>query len=524
MTLVTAERGQALQVGAVLLFGILIILFTVWQAFVIPDQNERVELSHNQELQSEMVELRGDIVSTADATTPASGSVKLGAQFPTRLLFVNPTPAAGRLQTVSTGEEEFLVENVTAAVAGSGEGKYWNGTNRTYQTTSLEYSPDYRVFQGAPVTLYDNTVTYNQFLGSDEGSSALSDQTVVDGDTITLISLVGDYSESGIRSVTPDIQPVSTRAQSVPIENTSGGNITLRLPTRLNASQWERLLEEEDSVQSVSNVDEETVKIKLEPGQYELRMAQVGVGEGLAETRPAYIEEIEGGGEEISATENHSITVEVRDRFNVPQTNINITGNVSTSDGEIRPVSQTTNVNGRATFEFDPDAGNLSSGENVSITFEGTIPGTFVNGNGDNLTVNVTVAGSSAGEAIDLRWTDAPNPCIPDNGPGEDEYYTQCDYQNANQLEGTYTINATEGNATGIEVQLMHTNNTLAELVDSGGDPKPRAEFTEDSNGYYTVDIELELKDSPGGSEQVETTLVAIIEGETETLFLGANQ
>jgi hypothetical protein len=518
MTLLTAERGQALQVGAVLLFGILIILFTVWQAFVIPDQNERVEFSHSQEVQSEMVELRGDIVSTADATTPASGSVKLGTQFPTRLLFVNPSPAAGTLQTTSVGADEFLLENVNAT-GGPGEAEFWNGDNRTYETTSLEYSPDYRVFQGAPITLYDNTVTYNVF---DRGrnSSSLSDQAVIDGDTITLVSLVGDYSESGIGSVTPDIQPVSTRAESVPIENSSGGNITLRLPTRLNQSQWSQLLVGQSNVQNVSDAGPETVEITLAPGQYELRMAKVGIGEGLAETRPAYIEPVEGADEEIATTRNHTITVEVRDRFNVPQNNVNITGNVSDSDGTIRPLSQTTNVDGRATFEFDPDASNLSAGENVSITFEETVGGTFGNEQGDNVTVNVTTEASSPGEVIDLRWTEVPtsSQCSSDGTTGGTTYYTECNYNNANQMEGTYTINATVGNATGVQVQFMHTNETLADIT------KTREEFTKDADGHFTADVDLNLKDSPQGSEEVETTLVAIIEGETETLFLGANQ
>jgi hypothetical protein len=530
MTLLTADRGQALQVGAVLLFGILVILFTVWQAFVIPDQNERVEFSHSQEVQSEMVELRGDVVSTADATTPTSGSVKLGAQFPTRLLFVNPTPAAGVLRTESLGDEEFIVENANATAQKSGEALYWNGTNRTYETTSLEYSPDYRVFQGAPETLYDNTVTYN-FFERDQNTSALSEQTVIDGDTITLISLVGDYSESGIGSVTPDITPVSTRAQSVSIENDtsgSGGNITLHLPTRLNASQWEQLLDGEDNVLNVSSPDSEMVQIELEPGQYELRMAKIGVGEGLAETRPAYIEPIEGAGEKISRTQNHTITVEVRDRFNVPQNSVNITASVNESKGEIRPATKQTNVDGQATFSYNPDASNLSANETVSLNFEETFDGTFVDDQLDNTTVNVTIGGdASAGELIDLRWTRAPGSCSSDEEAGEDVYYEDCDFGNRNQAGGTYTINATTGNASGIEVQLTHTNDTLANIVEKGtNNPKPRAEFTE-NGGEFTVDIDLDLSGinpPPGpGSRSAETTLIATVDGETETLFIDIN-
>ena len=36
------ERGQAIQIGAVLLFGLLIISFASYQAFVVPNQNKQI--------------------------------------------------------------------------------------------------------------------------------------------------------------------------------------------------------------------------------------------------------------------------------------------------------------------------------------------------------------------------------------------------------------------------------------------------------------------------------------------------
>lgn len=534
MTLLTAERGQALQVGAVLLFGLLVILFTVWQAFVIPDQNERVEFSHNQEVQSEMVELRGDIVSTADATAPASPSVRLGEQFPTRLLFINPTPAAGTLRTVSLGDEAIGIRNVTAIGNGTGEQEYWNVTERVYETTSLQYAPDYRVFQGAPNTLYDNTVTYNNF-PRETNTSALSEQAVINGNTITILPLVGEYAESGIGTVTPDIEPVSTRSQSVAIrDNASAGNITLSLPTRLNVSQWEALLAEEDNVRDVrqnSSDDEETVVIELEPGQYELRMARIGIGEGLAETRPAYITAVDGTEDRVAADRSRSITVEVRDRFNVPQNQVNITASVNDSKGEILPATETTNVDGQATFKFVPDADNLSANETVPITFNETLSGTFVDGDGQSLTVNVTTE-NAIGEFIELRWTEVatPSECSSDEGPGEPEYYQLCNYSDPGDVQGDYTVTAFGGNASGLEVQIMHTNETLGDVVERSSPPedgnvKSRFTLTE-QNGNYTANISFDATSVPssGPNPEVETTLVAFVNGERESLFLGSNK
>ena len=57
------DRAQAIQIGAVLLFGILVISFSTYQAFVVPNQNENVEFNHNQRVQGQLQEVRNAIVS-----------------------------------------------------------------------------------------------------------------------------------------------------------------------------------------------------------------------------------------------------------------------------------------------------------------------------------------------------------------------------------------------------------------------------------------------------------------------------
>jgi len=45
-------RGQSIQIGAVLLFGALIIALAGYQAFVVPQENEQVEFRHSQTVRS----------------------------------------------------------------------------------------------------------------------------------------------------------------------------------------------------------------------------------------------------------------------------------------------------------------------------------------------------------------------------------------------------------------------------------------------------------------------------------------
>ncbi|MFC6976212.1 hypothetical protein ACFQL1_18425 [Halomicroarcula sp. GCM10025709] len=70
MEFVGDERSQSIQVGAVLLFAVLIIAFSTYQAFVVPDQNRQIEFNHNQEVQQQLQDLRNAIVSMPGEGVP----------------------------------------------------------------------------------------------------------------------------------------------------------------------------------------------------------------------------------------------------------------------------------------------------------------------------------------------------------------------------------------------------------------------------------------------------------------------
>jgi len=524
MELLGDDRAQAVQVGAVLLFGILVILFAVWQTFVIPDQNEQVEFSHNQEVQSEMVELRGDIVSTADATTPTSASVELGTQFPARLLFINPSPAAGSLQTERVGEGEIRIENAVATQEDSLESAFWNGNARAYETTSLEYSPDYRVFGGAPDTVYDNTVTYNVFEDGDEGSSALSEQAIISGDTITLVSLVGEYSESDIGSVTVDIQPVNTNGPSVEVENDEeDGPITIEVSTKLGESQWEQLLEEEENVESVDE-NENTVEIELAEGQYNLQLAQIGIGEGLSDPEPAYITPVEGFEEPLPPGGEHTFTVEVRDRFNSPVSDVDLEGEVEDEDeereSEFVEDSDATDTEGLATFTLDVD--DEDQGDEIDLLFtnaDGQSWDDEAEEDGfDEFETRLDVADpEEAGEdeALGLRWEDTPNGWKCKDAESEGAFV--CSNVPPGGASGDITVNATGSDAeAGDVVQLVNTNTDSGEFQDTDGIFWTVLEEDEDGN----LVSELQFETDDGFEQGDSTTLVGHISNDVAALVL----
>jgi hypothetical protein len=410
------DRGQALQVGAVLLFGILIILFTFWQAFVVPDQNRQVEFNHNQEIQQQMTQVRSTIISMPGETTPRSVTVNLGVQYPTRLLFSNPGPGAGSLETNNTANPTTEVKINNAIVDGSnspGVASFWDGTTKAYNTGSLEYSPDYSLLQTAPRTVYSNTVLYNEFPLENGSTATVTDQALVDGDTLNLITIGGEYEETRVGRVAVDVNPVSTQSRAVTVQRDGSDPITIELPTRLGEDEWNTLLDTEPA-RVINDSDDSTVTIQLTREEYTLRMTRVGVGTGASDTQPAYIAGVSGPGidsqEPVPTDANRTVTVEVRDSYNAPVSGINLSASASNADVAVRPVgNDATNDEGQVTFRIDPTDVNpqtIDSEESVDISFNADNPGQFEDASvGTTLNTAVTLDPSlSQSPSFNVGW------------------------------------------------------------------------------------------------------------------------
>jgi hypothetical protein len=112
------DRGQSIQIGAVLLFGALVVALAGYQAFVVPQQNEAVEFSHSQTVQNDIQELRNALVSATGEASTRSVSVTLGTRYPDRAFAVNPGPASGSLRTAGTSDPGVALEVANATAAG----------------------------------------------------------------------------------------------------------------------------------------------------------------------------------------------------------------------------------------------------------------------------------------------------------------------------------------------------------------------------------------------------------------------
>lgn len=390
------RRGQAIQIGAVLLLGAIVISFGIYQATVVPEQNREIEFKHSQTVQDQLGDARNAIVSTGSTGDGRSVSVTLGTQYPSRLIAMNPGPPSGQLSTVGTTNGSITATIANANATGE-TGDFWTGANRSYNTGSLAYRPGYNEYRNAPTTWYEHSVLFNQFR---DANLTETGQRLIDGTTISLVALNGSYQASQSGSVSLDFRGASVSSRTVSVTNTTGSNVTITLPTRLDEQSWEELLGNEPHfvdarTSSVAGADYQLVQIVLEQGViYDLQLSRVGVGTGVVKPEPAYLTRLSENTPTVPEDGKIDITVEVRDRFDNPKRNVPVVAGTEWDNASVSPNSATSDGDGRVTVTYT--APNISGTSqktthvqvSLNTSFSDAVDGSGFNG---STPVNVSV-------------------------------------------------------------------------------------------------------------------------------------
>lgn len=375
MALVGDERGQAIQIGAVLLFAVLIVSFSTYQAFIVPNQNRQVEFNHNQQVQRDMVEVRNTLLETYTGGDNGFAEVTLGTNYPARLVATNPGPPAGSLRT--TDSRAYTITNLSSDTDITAE--VCPGSN--FDTRFLEYEPSYSVYQGAGTLRYENTLLYHDF-GSN-GGTELTDQVLVRDETIQLIPITSDLSVGGTQ--TESIEPKAGR-----VDRTQVQNVEISLPTTLSEDRWESILEDDISDDSkiavTGSTGSRTLELTLDDSQtWTLVCGPVGLGEvpdagdrrsGVDDINPAspgeirLNEEIKNGNNLTLRFQNDGDDNEfIEARINFYQTE----GAQSPNRADIRevnePVSGTLDIRGDF-VKLDPDISLQGDGTVTDVKLE----------------------------------------------------------------------------------------------------------------------------------------------------------
>ncbi|PSQ44965.1 hypothetical protein BRD17_02455 [Halobacteriales archaeon SW_7_68_16] len=357
------DRAQALQVGAILLLGFLIVGLSLYQVTVIPDQNRGVEFNAYQETGSNLIDLRNDVTKVASEGSTTGTNVRTGAEYPSRSLFVNPGPPNGRLRT--TEPRNVTLENVTTAdgEAANTESFVENGiSGRNHSTQDIHFAPNYNVLDAQPMVVTGQQA-YRYTNGTDSPFIPLSGQTLLQGDRLNLLSIAGDLDARGtMSSVTTE--PVSTSTRTVTVTG-DGGDIGLRLgtPAGVDADTWvnntgESLNTSNDRVLDVEP-DGGRVRIELNGSRtYKLKLARVEIREqndvsDVSNPEPAYVVSRVANGTPAAVNETIDLGVEVRDRYNNPLAGTDVQFTYPNASIE----NLTTDENGVATISYEPTDG-----------------------------------------------------------------------------------------------------------------------------------------------------------------------
>jgi hypothetical protein len=458
-----------------ILLGFVVIALATYQAQVVPQQNARVEFTHSQNVQGQLQDVRGAVVSVPGGGNGRSVSVDLGTRYPDRTIFVNPSPPSGQLRTAT--ERNLTVDNATAA----GEvGDFWDGTERNVSTRALEYRPDYNVYRNGPTTVIENTVVFDEQPRS--GDVVVdSDQRLIDGNQIDLVAVQGDYRRGTSQTVAVDVRATSSSTRTVTL--TEGDPVTVTVPTRLDATVWnESLLDGEENVVNVSQAGPNRVAIELAGNEtYELQMAKVGLTNGVDRPGAAYLTDVEGDEASIGTNQSQRLVAEVRDEYNNPVSGV--TTNVSFDDtqGDVEVVRNVSDADGRVVYNYEPDASAAGTTQTVTVSFSSS-PGPERRVEFD---ISVGGSGNGSGSAVyDVFW----NRSKLEKQSGVTQEASGIYRVNASVSSATPLTAETQPTVTGASLDYAVNNSTIGEFEPGDG--------TTNTAGNHTTVFEARVNGS----------------------------
>ena len=345
------ERAQSTLVGFILLFGILVIAFSSYQAVVVPNQNGEVEFNHFQDIQNDFTEFRSTLVNSVGSNEERAATFRLGTQYPARLLALNPPPVSGQLETIDDGNRKVVVnstdgENIATDVCGTD----------TPTTNSLRYTPSYNEYGSPRAVSYENRFVAREFRdGNVYDEQRLIRESADGSPRIDLLLLNGSVSRASQESYSFDINASGQN------ETTGTRNVdTIIIPSQYSADEWNSTILG-DRANSVSKSGGR-VTIDLRDDEYRVSCAVAGLN-GAPEFGPS--------GNENSPTRGGS------NDFNLQDIRLNGVKSINKQPGQVELSFTNNNTNSTAIeearinfYQAGSPGNNRDSPDNATISDE----------------------------------------------------------------------------------------------------------------------------------------------------------
>lgn len=470
------RRAQSVQVGAILLLGVILMAIALYQLQGVPGEVRSMEFQHDQAVEGELLELRNAIERTGSAGGSNPVGIELGVTYPHRPVFLMPPPATGELTT--TEPRELRIENARALEANASD--FWTGAPKTFETRSIRYAARYNEFHDAPERYVEHGVVVADH---DDAVLFRTDGAVVDGDRIDLTVVSGELDTSSAATRTVDPRAISTGTRVVPITGAAGEDVELVLPTAVDGdadaleARWREAVGDDADV----TVEDGRVRLVLDGEEtYRLRLSKVTVGERTAGSEPpAYVTRV--------SSEGRTVTAEVRDRFNNPVP----AAPVDVYHGDALVDATRTDAQGRVSTSR-PEGGT------VHVTIDGAEPSV---GSRSPLVATADLPEPvDPGTTFDVAW-DLES--MAERDGVEVSGANALTVDGVDRLEGVVTVRAGGEPVDGVAVELSSANRAVAAPI---GSPA-----TTDEDGVATRDLRL----SPG-----ETRLFASAGDDADALTI----
>lgn len=245
------ERGVSAIIGAILLFGMLIVALAGYQATIVPQQNAATEFEHMQQVENELLELKTGMSTAGQANTPHFQTVKLGTTYQQRLFTINPRPATGTLETSETYDITISDGDETVEV----------------ETRFVSYTPRYFELDTGSLWI-DNSVLVldERYLESRTGNVVVRDEQnlVTDGERLKVTAVQNEFREQGVQRVGVRVYPTRTGEEKLDVLDESS-ELDVRLPTRLTEDEYWSVMS--DEVSDVSAISFEGVSENVASGR-----------------------------------------------------------------------------------------------------------------------------------------------------------------------------------------------------------------------------------------------------------------
>ncbi len=280
MRIHTANRGQSIVLGAILVFGILILGLGLVQLYVVPQQVAQTEHNHVNQIENEFTDLYSSITNAAGDNNPRSATLTLGTRYPIFPPFIMPSPASGTVRTVD--HRNLSWDGTNIEVDGFDDALSDTCGLGNVSSKSLHYEARYHEFRGAGEHIYESGLKYKRI----DGNTIRPQQRLIvqsRDETMTTINLVpitrGSTQETGSTARSLSFEP-GLSGETQPFNVSNGDSPTLTIPIQDEAA-WNDAFNEEfqDDAHVSLSITNGNAEVSLDDPNhtYRIRCTPIGI-------------------------------------------------------------------------------------------------------------------------------------------------------------------------------------------------------------------------------------------------------